>query len=140
MKIVELVSILEAHFGQPAAAVASEQVRFALVEGDWVVALCAGRGTALEHLATFERALQLLLEAREAEAPRVRLGLAVDVAAIERGEQPSYRKALKKYSSSIVFEDVGVALFLIAPGKLKFLEPSQINSFLRDLDIKLRKH
>lgn len=132
-----LITALEAHFKQPAAGVTDGRARFELADGEWLVVLCAGQDTARAHLLAFERAMQDLLEARTQGTEH--LALAVDAAAIRRGEQPSYRQALKKYSRSVVFEDVGITLFLVAPDWVIHLAPGQVNSFLSELDSELRK-
>jgi len=48
---------------------------------------------------------------------------------------PSYRRALNKYSNSIVFEDLGLSLFLVkGEGDIITLAPAEVNPFLRRLD------
>lgn len=136
MNAQELLSALEGHFRRQASDAADREARFALAEGDWLVALCSAQDTAAEHLYAFEGAMQLLLDEREKGSAR--LGLAVDVVAIENGEQPSYRKALKKYSRSIVFEDIGITLLLVGADRVTSLEPQQVTPFLGDLDRNLR--
>lgn len=78
--------------------------------------------------------MQCLIDARAADLARP-LGLALAFGSTAFGRHPSYRRALKKYSNSIVFEDLGVSLYLVrGEGDVIVLAPSEINAFLRHLD------
>lgn len=99
-----------------------------------VLALCPDQPDELSYLTTFEAAMQRLLDARRAQ-PDVALGLGVAFASAAQGQPLSYRRALKKYSRSIVFEDIGIHLFLaLKGGEVIALSPSEVNPFLGELN------
>lgn len=99
-----------------------------------VLALCPDQPDELSYLTTFEAAMQRLLDARRAQ-PDAALGLGVAFASAAQGRPLSYRRALKKYSRSIVFEDVGIHLFLaLKEGEVIALSPSEVNPFLVELN------
>lgn len=101
---------------------------------DGLLALCPDQPDELAYLAAFEAAVQRLLDARRAQ-PEQRLGLGVAFGSTADGEPRSYRRALKKYSRSIIFEDLDLHLFLaIKEGDVIALSPAQVNPFLVDLN------
>lgn len=101
----------------------------------WGFALCPDREDGMAYLGAFEAAMQRLVDARNAYADGLRLGIAIAFAATAAGQHPSYRRALKKYSNSIVFEDLDLSLFLVrAKGNVIALEPQAVNPFLRNLN------
>lgn len=98
-------------------------------------ALCPDREDGMANLGAFEAAMQRLVDARNAHGDSLHLGLVLAFAATAAGQHPSYRRALKKYSNSIVFEDLGISLYLVkGENDLIILAPAEVNSFLRDLD------
>lgn len=100
----------------------------------WGLVLCPDREEGMAYLGAFEAAMQRVIDAATRE-PKLKLGLGLAFASTAQGQTPSYRRALKKYSNSIVFEDLGLHLFLITGAKaFDILSPSEINPFLRDLD------
>jgi hypothetical protein len=65
----------------------------------------------------------------------LQLGIALGFASTAGGEETSYRRALKKYSNSVVFEDLELSLFLVQdPQRVIVLRPAEVNAFLRDLN------
>jgi hypothetical protein len=89
----------------------------------------------MAYLGAFEAAMQRMVDAHQAGDANLRLGIGIAFGSTAGGRHPSYRRALKKYSNSIVFEDLGLHLFLVHEnGAVMELEPSGINLFLRDLD------
>jgi hypothetical protein len=100
----------------------------------WGFALCPDREEGMAYLGAFEAAMQKMVDAHQANAD-MKLGLGIAFGSTAAGNHPSYRRALKKYSNSIVFEDLGLRLFLVqAGGEVMELPPSGANLFLRDLD------
>ncbi len=94
------------------------------------LALLPSQPDAFAYLRAFEDGMQRMLAASQRQ-PDLRIGLAL---VLERTEA-SYRQALKKYSNSIVFEDVGIGLLLAGSGQPPlWLEPAEVNGFLRGLD------
>ncbi len=100
----------------------------------WGLALCPDREEGMAYLGAFEAAMQKMMDSHQADAS-TKLGLGIAFGSAAAGKHPSYRRALKKYSNSIVFEDLGLHLFLVQDsGTVLELEPSKVNLFLRDLD------
>ncbi len=101
----------------------------------WNLALCADREEGMAYLGAFEAAMQKMVDLNQAPIPEVKLGLGIAFGSAAAGKHPSYRRALKKYSNSVVFEDLNLYLFLVDnDGEILELEPSGVNPFLRDLD------
>ncbi|MBX3002316.1 MAG: hypothetical protein KF821_09440 [Anaerolineales bacterium] len=88
-----------------------------------------------DYRQAFDAGLQRLLAARHSDAD-VRLALAVDLSNAAAAPANSYRPALNKYRSSVVFEDVGIGLLLLGhaqpPGV--WLPPAEVSPFLRQLN------
>lgn len=98
------------------------------------LALCPDREEGMAYLGTFEAAMQRLVDAHRTQ-PALKLGLGLASASMAASQHPSYRRALKKYSNSIVFEDLGISLYLIkSEDDIVALAPAEVNAFLRDLD------
>jgi hypothetical protein len=101
----------------------------------WGLALCSDREEGMAYLGAFEAAMQKMVDAYQAGDGELKLGLGVAFGSAVRGQHPSYRRALKKYSNSIVFEDLGLHLFLVQnENEVMELEPAGVNLFLRNLD------
>lgn len=131
-----LLVALGTHFAALVAAAPPPRGLLRFEDGSqaWALALCPEQPTAADYLLAFERSMQALVEAAAA-GDGERLGLALDLASTERGVPASYRRALKKYSNSIVFEDLGISLLLArADGSLLALAPGEAKAFLRDLN------
>lgn len=108
-----------------------------LQRGDerWGLALCPDQPDALAYLGGFEAAMQAIIDAARLQRLDLHLGLALDFASTADGQDRSYRRALKKYSNSIVFEDLGLSLFLVrGQHEVLVLAPQDVNAFLRDLN------
>lgn len=102
--------------------------------------LCEAQATASAYLEQFERAMQYLIDKSREQSGAENLGLAIDVNAIIERQRNSYRSALKKYSRSIVFEDLALQLLLFAHGKIiRDLQSSAVNEYLINLDRNLAK-
>jgi len=100
----------------------------------WGLALCPDRDEGMAYLGAFETAMQKIVDAHQADA-NMKMGLGIAFGSAAAGQHPSYRRAFKKYSNSIVFEDLGLHLFLVQTSRqVMELEPSGVNLFLRDLD------
>lgn len=136
MDISELRSALSKHFEREGFSTGDPGKLDMVLAKDgerWGLALCADREEGMAYLGAFEAAMQKMVDAHRADAS-MKLGLGISFGSTAAGLQPSYRRALKKYSNSIVFEDLGLYLFLVQDDEVLELEPSQVNLFLRDLD------
>jgi hypothetical protein len=140
MNADELRAAAVAHFERDGfTAIEDETVKLPvlLANGDqrWGLALCAEHTDALAYLGGFEAAMQQIVDAAQLRQPGLRLGIALDFASTADGQDRSYRRALKKYSNSIVFEDLDLSLFLVrGPHEVLALAPQDANAFLRDLN------
>lgn len=86
------------------------------------------------YLRGFEEAMQKIIEARRADTG-LALALGVAFASTAGGRRPSYVRSLKKYSNSIVFEDLQLSVLLVMKEKeIIELRPDQVNNFFRGLD------
>lgn len=100
----------------------------------WGCELCPDKDTAMAYFGTFEAAMQNLVDARRSKSD-LNLGLAVAFASTANGETHSYRKPLRKYSNSSVFEDLTLHLLLVSSTEeINMLKPGEVNAFLRDLN------
>lgn len=107
---------------------------FAAGEEQLDVALLPDQADERGYLAAFEAGMQAALDARQAQ-PGLRLCLALAFGSTAAGAPASYRRALKKYSNSVVFEDLELGLLLVlAPGDVIQLQPGEVNTFLRNLN------
>ncbi|HSS97422.1 MAG TPA: hypothetical protein VLK33_10340 [Terriglobales bacterium] len=96
--------------------------------------LCPDKTESMAYLGAFETAMQRVVDARQKDS-KLNLGLAVAFASTAEGESPSYRRALYKYSNSIVFEDLDLSLYLITGNAaIDILPPGEVNEFLRNLN------
>lgn len=134
----ELRKSLERYFAQEGYSPREAEtldLEFAKGPERWGLALCPDREEGVAYLGAFEAAMQKMVDAHQISNGNLRLGLALAFGSTAAGSHPSYRRALKKYSNSIVFEDLGLHLFLVQDdGELMELQPSGVNLFLRDLD------
>jgi hypothetical protein len=140
MDVGELHLALNRHFAakgfieQPAESLGLDL----LFESDaerWGLALCPDRKEGMAYLGAFEAAMQRAVDARQKAGEDLKLALGVAFASTAAGQSPSYRRALKKYSNSIVFEDLGLSLFLVTSEEvIHVLAPEEVNPFLRNLN------
>jgi len=100
----------------------------------WTLALCPDNADAAGYLLAFERGMEVLIEAAAGVASH-QLGLALAFESTESRQPISYRRALKKYSNSIVFEDLGIHLLLArSERRVMMLPPEEVTAFLQGLD------
>lgn len=138
----QMEAALEGYF-EPAAPGAAHDKRdsmdpgrsYHLADEEWLLAFCEDQGSDAGYLKAFERGMQALIErSRAGPADGPRLGLALAFTSTLERPRSSYRQALKKYSNSIVFEDVGISLLLVQDdGSVDFVKPGDVNEFLRRL-------
>ena len=140
MDIPELRAALLRHFKAQGFVEDTNQsagLHLNLQRGDerWGLALCPDKTEGMAYLGAFEAAMQKIVDAKQRGEKKLRLGLGIAFASTAQGKSPSYRRALKKYSNSIVFEDLGLHLFLVTgEGAVDELIPQEVNPFLRDLN------
>jgi hypothetical protein len=117
-----------------------DTVRFALGEQHWQLALCADQNEEMDSLRAFEAGMQRLIAIRQASEQESgdQLGLALSLEPVLAAERGSYRRSLKKYTNSIVFEDMGIALLLVSAEGVELVAASEVNEFLRGLDERMR--
>lgn len=102
------------------------------------LSICSS-GPGLEsHLKSFEIGMRRLLDARAGDL-KFDLFLAVAVDDITEKRKPSYRKALKKYSNAIVFEDLRIGVLLVGKSQIIEILPHEANDYLRNLDKNILK-
>lgn len=134
----DLGTALKKHFeGEGFSAAGPDRLDLAFAKGAerWGLALCPEREEGMAFLGAFEAAMQRMIDTHQTLDPGLHLGIGLDFGSTASGKHPSYWRALKKYSNSIVFEDLGLHLFLVqASGEVMELQPSGVNLFLRDLD------
>jgi hypothetical protein len=134
----ELKQLLGFHFSSdPVEQKAAFGCDLLLQKGDvqWGIVFCPDKTDGTGYLGAFEAAMQRIVDARREGPADLQLGMAVAFASTANGQSPSYRRALKKYSNSIVFEDLGLHLFLVTGEKaVDVLKPNEVNMFMRDLD------
>lgn len=101
----------------------------------WVIGLCDDKESPRGYLFAFDGVMDILIRESTSAAPGTNLAAAVAYGSTLRGEELSYRKALKKYSSSIIFLDLGFHLLLVGDdGGLEVVPPVEVNTFLRNLN------
>lgn len=103
--------------------------------GDWFV---AGRGDQPEpddYILAFEETMGELVEHAGGDAPKEKLGLALAFSSTNRGEDASYRRAMKKYTNSTVFVDLNIHLLLVRDDdSVLYISAERVNEFLEDLN------
>ncbi len=110
-------------------------VRAAQAEQIWHIVCAGDLPQPLDYLRAFDAALEALIPLATQSGNSPRLAVAVAFDSCERGEEISYRRALKKYSNSIIFTDLGIHLLLVRESQPpQVLTPPEINPFLRDLN------
>jgi hypothetical protein len=137
----ELRLALLAHFaGFSESPDAQTRLDLVLARGAerWGLALCADQPDVMSYLGAFEAAMRQVIDARQLQQVDLQLGIALGFASTAGGESASYRRALKKYSNSVVFEDLELSLFLVQdPQRVIVLRPAEVNAFLRDLNTRI---
>jgi hypothetical protein len=106
-------------------------------EIEWAIALLADQASGLDYLKAFEKGLQALISDKQhvSNTKEKRLALALAFDSTREGLTRSYRRALNKYSNSIIFEDLRIHLLLIQDNRdIEQYAPDQVNQFLRDLN------
>jgi hypothetical protein len=140
MNATQLHAAVVGHFWRHGfEEIAEEGVKLPLLMGRgeerWGFALCAEQPDAMAYLGAFEAGMQELIDVAPAQQAGLQLGLAVGFASTAGIRDASYRRALKKYSNSVVFDDLGLSLLIVrGPDEVLVLAPADVSPFLRDLD------
>jgi len=101
-------------------------------ETRWLVIAIGEEETADRYLRNFDGAVAQLIGVNEALPVPIRWAIGLAYGRTERGEEPSYRKILKKYSNSVIFADLDVHLLLVREdGSVEDISPEKVNHFLR---------
>ncbi len=110
------------------------------IEHEWTIVLLKAQISSEAHNEYFESAIDYLLEIDRKKLPSKHFGLAIDVNAILDGESKSFRKPLKKYSNSVIFEDLGIHILFFAKGEIIIhAESNEVNDLLINLDRRLKE-
>jgi len=116
-------------------AINGESLRIFRLEHYWSIVILGHSGTPNDQLRNFETAMQYLVEKRESNSIDHKLGIAINFNPMIEKQNNSYRKVLKKYSRSVVFEDLSIHLFIFLDGKIvRQIDSTEINEFLIHLD------
>lgn len=105
-------------------------------DAEWLVVLRGDLTKAFDYVRNFDDAMDAVISTDQAvtDLPR-KLAVAVAFSSTQRGGTRSYRKALQKYSNSIVFADLEINLLLVRDDlEVEMIAPEEINGFLRDLN------
>lgn len=133
MKKSELQRAIEAHFSYELPGEKQNLLSFSHKQQNWHIYLCPDQTESKEYLRAFDSAMDTLIDIGR-DDQEARLAIALAFWSTERRQPQSYRGALKKYSNSIVFKDLGIGLLLFGERDSVFLQPDQVNLFLQNLD------
>jgi hypothetical protein len=101
----------------------------------WLVSALGDRPDEKQYLYAFDEAIDRLIGANAELGYDVLMGVALPFSSTEDGQDLSYRRALKKYSNSIIFIDLNISLLLVRDdASLEVIAPDAANPFLRDLN------
>ncbi|KAA3643442.1 MAG: hypothetical protein DWQ07_23295 [Chloroflexi bacterium] len=104
-------------------------------ETRWLVLAIGDAETPEQYLRNFDGAVAQIIGVGETLNMPVHLAIALAYSQTESGDEPSYRKILKKYSNSVVFVDLEVHLLLVRDdGSVEDMIPGKVNHFLRYLN------
>ncbi|MEK6256662.1 MAG: hypothetical protein N2C13_05010 [Chloroflexota bacterium] len=103
---------------------------------EWFVVLRGDVNEAMQYQRCFDDAIDGLITKNRLVSKRpLKLGVALAFSSSLRKDRLSYRSALKKFSNSIVFSDLGINLMLVKDDhSVELLEPDEVNGFLMDLN------
>lgn len=134
MDAAALLAAAQRHFSAEHASQTSEGLALLTRNGPPVaLALLVQQPDASAYLRAFEDGMQALLATRQ-QQPGWELALVLEMQPAQGRQAASYRPALKKYSNSVVFEDVGIGLLLLGGLSPAWSPPAEVNTFLRGLD------
>lgn len=107
---------------------------------DWAIAILADQPNEVDYLKAFEKGMQSLIayDQHDSASRENNFALALAFDSTLGGKIRSYRRALNKYSNSIIFEDLGIHLLLAHDdGRIEHYVPDDVNLFLRKLNIRI---
>ncbi|MBN2502698.1 MAG: hypothetical protein JXB38_18105 [Anaerolineales bacterium] len=104
-------------------------------EARWLVTAIGDNLDEWQYLYDFDGAIDRLIGTNTQLEQDVFMAVALPFSSTENGLDLSYRRALKKYSNSIIFLDLNISLLLVREdASLQVLTPEAVNPFLRDLN------
>lgn len=104
-------------------------------EEHWRIVVRADQDAPDDCLHQFESGMDELIAGQSESYPDTNFGYAISFTSTENGDTTSYRRPLKKYSKSIVFDDLNIHLFLARDnGTVEVIALEQANTFLGDLN------
>ena len=144
MEKIQVVASCKQWFADQDYAV-DEQVE---ISGGWRVDLSAVRGEdrwlvsavgdhldEKRYLYDFDGSIDRLITTNAQLGRDALMGVALPFSSTEQGQDLSYRRALKKYSNSIIFLDLNISLLLVRDdASLEVIAPNLVNPFLRELN------
>lgn len=104
---------------------------------DWFVVGDGDQPNDDDYIRSFDSLMDnVVAHARkEEERNKTNLGIALAFSSAERGDNRSYRQILKKYSRSVVFNDLQIHLLLVREdGSVEMIVPIEVNDFLKNLN------
>ena len=113
------------------------RVDFSAVQAEecWLVTAVGDNLDETQYLYDFDGAIDRLIGTNAQLEHDVFMGVALPFSSTEKGLDLSYRRALKKYSNSIIFLDLNISLLLVRDdARMQAIAPEGVNSFLRDLN------
>jgi hypothetical protein len=101
----------------------------------WLVCAVGDCADEKQYLFDFDDCIDRLITTNARLGRDVRMGAALPFSSTENGRDLSYRRALKKYSNSIIFIDLDISLLLVRDdATVELVAPEGVNPFLRDLN------
>ena len=104
-------------------------------EAHWLVTALGDSLDERQYLYDFDGAIDRLIGTSAQLERDAFMAVALPFSSTENGLDLSYRRALKKYSNSIIFLDLNISLLLVREDtSLQMLTSEAVNPFLRDLN------
>lgn len=102
------------------------------VKGDY------DRNTA-QYNVNFDTGMGQILKSINRLNEETNYAICIPFSKTERGEKPSYRLILKKYSNSIIFEKLNIHIILVKEDEtVDVINPKDVRAFLTTIDTKIR--
>jgi hypothetical protein len=140
----KIVKTLQNHFQvtQEEISISTEEMadlRIVNISNEWKIIILSAQSSIKAHSKNFESAIELLLDIDRNHLPIEKLCLIIDVNAILKGERNSYWRSMKKYSNSVIFEDIGIQMLLYANDEIVLHAVAEdVNDVLNKLEWQLK--
>ena len=102
----------------------------------WFVVLRADQNEAMQYQRCFDDAIDgVITRNHQPNKTPLKLGVALAFSSTIRRDPLSYRAAMKKFSRSTVFDDLGIHVMLVNDDhSVELLEPGDVNEFFREIN------